>query len=254
MKYYKIIQNDSVIGVCSSDDFRIYQEKNGLLLFATEKKGQYIRLGNILFRDDWMSPINETANIDFEHVTILRISKNEYDILKQAEESGNEIVLEQLDEEQQDEVQTLTDPITEMTIEYVKTLKIKEMSAVCNHTITNGFDITLSDNHVHHFSLTTQDQLNFISLSSMIANGETQIPYHADGELCKFYSVSDMNKVIETATNFKTYHVTYFNALRNYIQSLETIEDVANIEYGVSIPEQYQSEVLISLIANAQNY
>ena len=252
MKYYKIIQNDSVIGVCSSDDFRIYQEKNGLLLFATENKGQYIRLGDILFRDDWMSPINNAANIDYELATISGISKDEYEILKQAEESGNEIVIEQFDEDQQDDAQ-INDPITEMTVEYVKTRKIKEMSAVCNHTIASGFDITLSDNQIHHFSLTTQDQLNFISLSTMIENGETDIPYHADGELCKFYSVEDMRNIIETATAFKTYHITYFNALRNYIQSLETIEDVANIEYGVSIPEQYQSEVLMSLIEKTQN-
>ena len=141
MKYYKIIQNDSVIGVCSSDDFRIYQEKNGLLLFATENKGQYIRLGDILFRDDWMSPINNAANIDYELATISGISKDEYEILKQVEESGNEIVIEQFDEDQQDDAQ-INDPITEMTVEYVKTRKIKEMSAVCNRTIANGFDIT----------------------------------------------------------------------------------------------------------------
>lgn len=205
-----------------------------------------------MYRDNWMQPITDNT-IAYEEISAYQIDKEEYLLLKDAEENGeaNTEITEYV--ENNDEPSVAKDPIDTATIEYAKELKISDMSRQCNRIITSGVDVELSDNKVYHFSLTTQDQLNFISLSSMIANGETQIPYHADGELCKFYSVSDISKVIEAATVFKTYHVTYFNALRNYIQSLETIEDVANIAYGVSIPEQYQSEVLISLIANQQN-
>ena len=44
------------------------------------------------------------------------------------------------------------------------------------------------------------------------------------------------------------YHTTYFNSLKHYIESLDTIDAVANIQYGVEIPETYQSDVLKYLL------
>lgn len=123
------------------------------------------------------------------------------------------------------------------------------MSATCNKIITNGFDAILSDGENHHFSLTIQDQLNLITLSSMVAAGETIIPYHADGELCKGYSVEDITTIINTATSFKTYHVTYFNSLKVYIDSMNDINEVNNVVYGIDIPEEYQSDVLKQLLS-----
>ena len=43
--------------------------------------------------------------------------------------------------------------ITDENIDAVKEAKIAEMSIVCNEIIVQGFDITLSDNQKHHFSL-----------------------------------------------------------------------------------------------------
>ena len=100
------------------------------------------------------------------------------------------------------------------------------MSLNCNKTITNGFDITLSDGNSYHFSLTTQDQLNLITLATMVESGETQIPYHADGEPCKFYSATDISAIIAKATEFKTYHISYYNSLKTYINSMETIDEI----------------------------
>lgn len=114
--------------------------------------------------------------------------------------------------------------------------------------ISAGFDIKLSDNEIHHFALTTQDQLNLITLSSLVASGETNIPYHADGELCKFYSPEDIMTITEGATNFKTYQVSYFNSLKAYIESMSDIESISAITYGVQIPDEYMSDVLKSLL------
>ncbi len=92
------------------------------------------------------------------------------------------------------------------------------------------------------------NQLNLITLSSLAASGQTEIPYHADGELCRYYSAQDINTILNTATAFKTYHVTYFNSLKAYVESLATIEEIAIIEYGCEIPEEYQSEILKELL------
>ena len=43
--------------------------------------------------------------------------------------------------------------ITDENIDAVKEAKIAEMSIVCNEIIVQGFDITLSDNQKHNFSL-----------------------------------------------------------------------------------------------------
>ena len=130
-----------------------------------------------------------------------------------------------------------------------KKLENKKMSGLCEKMITDGFDIKLSDNKSHHFSLSIQDQLNLLSTVKMIESGETFIPYHADGELCKAYSVEDMSNIITYTTEFKTFHTTYFNSLKAYINSLRSVNTVSTIEYGVEIPEKYQSDILKQLYA-----
>ncbi len=129
-------------------------------------------------------------------------------------------------------------------IEKIRADKISEMSRICNETIENGFDLQMTDGTTEHFSLTTQDQLNLTTLSAMIQSGLQTIPYHADGELCKFYSVEDMKKLIDYGTKFITYQTTYFNSLRNYINSLENADEIKAVEYKMEIPAEYQSDVL----------
>lgn len=131
-------------------------------------------------------------------------------------------------------------------LEYSRSVKIAEMSAICNNTITNGFDVTLNGG-VEHFSLTTQDQLNLITLINMVATGAETIPYHADGQLCKFYTATEISAIITAATNFKTYHISYYNSLKAYIDALTDTTVIAAITYGTAIPAEYQSGVLQSL-------
>ena len=126
------------------------------------------------------------------------------------------------------------------------------MSKACNQTIEKGVDVTLSDDQSHHFSLTTQDQLNLISLQTMIISGQTSIPYHADNEPCRFFSSDKLKIVLTVAMNYITYHESYFNSLKTYINSFEDIESISKIEYGIEIPEEYQTDVLRQLIASKE--
>ena len=138
-------------------------------------------------------------------------------------------------------------------IQKLRQSKVNEMSRSCFEVITNGIDVELSDGNIYHFSLTVEDQLNLITISSMISEGQNTLPYHADGEQCVFFSADDMLKIIETATNFKTYHTTYFNSLKTYILALETIDEIKSVYYGVDIPEEYQSPVWKEIGGNANN-
>lgn len=247
MKYYKLLNDGEFIGVGTSYDLRKFQLKHSILLTSDDESAQYIQIGDKLYRDDWFSP-TITELLDYTTVKIIVIEKDEYDTLFEAIETGKEIEITDEEPDIQEELPQI-DPDEEVTIEYVKAVKSAEMSATCNKIITNGFDAILSDGENHHFSLTIQDQLNLINLSSMVAAGETIIPYHADGELCKGYSVEDITTIINTATSFKTYHVTYFNSLKVYIDSMNDINEVNNVVYGIDIPEEYQSDVLKQLLS-----
>ena len=170
------------------------------------------------------------------------IEKQEYDAL-----------VEQLKPNNDAPEDIVPEPSEEERLQERKDKKINQMSRRCSEVITEGVDVELSDGNTYHFSLTVEDQLNLITISAMIAEGQTVLPYHADDEQCVFFSAEDMLKVIDTATNFKTYHTTYFNSLKTYILALETIEEVDSLYYGVDIPEEYQSPVWKEIGGNESN-
>lgn len=139
----------------------------------------------------------------------------------------------------------------EEPLDAIKARKAEEMSAACRQAIIAGFDVTLSDGKDHHFSLTVEDQLNLNALFGLLASGAEQVPYHADGETCMYFTAADMQVVVQEATAHKTYHESYFNSLKAYIASKRTAASVESIEYGTEIPAQYQSDVLKALLAEA---
>ena len=114
------------------------------------------------------------------------------------------------------------------------------MSNACRQNIEAGIDIEMYG-EIKHFSLTTQDQLNLMSLQTLAQTSDI-VPYHADGEDVIFYTPEEINDIIDSANALKIYHTTYYNALKNYINALNTIEEISAIEYGIEIPEQYQTE------------
>lgn len=130
-----------------------------------------------------------------------------------------------------------------------KTAKISEMSVACNDAIVSGVDVVLSDGNTHHFSLSIEDQLNLISLQGMVSSGAEAVPYHADGEECCYYSADDFTAIATAATEWKLYQESYFNSLRAYIQSMETMEELLAVEYGMKVPLEYQTDVLRQIMS-----
>lgn len=243
MRYYKLINNNEFVGIGTSLDMRRFQKKHGIFLVCDESEAQYMQCNGAIYRATWMLPVDSNAK-EFPVIQITEIPQEEYEALYNAIRSNKQIEIEQEEPEQD---ATNENDGTDITIDYVKEAKVKEMKTECNKMITNGFDVELSDNQSHHFSLTVQDQLNLITSSQMVADGAETIPYHADGELCKYYTSEDMEKIIAKANAFKTYHVACFNSLKTYIGSLRSMAKIAAITYGSSIPSKYQSEVYIAL-------
>ena len=240
MKYYKLLTALDFIGIASSSEFKRINPINGWLLTSDENQGQFISINNKLYRDFWMQPISDVS-LSYENVNVREITQEEYDTIRKAMQREEEIIIDDDDEEEEVIPVAPSAEELDLMLEYVRNAKIKEMSAACRAAIENGFDIVLSDGESHHFSLTTQDQLNLMALSNIT---DDVIPYHADGEFTQFFSAADIKAIIDGALKHKTYQTTYYNSLRNYINSLSTIEEISEITYGIAIPEEYKSDVL----------
>lgn len=238
MKYYKLVLDNTIIGAVTSNNFIRFSNVTKRFVRTDEKRGEYIEYNGVIYRSPWMRPIVRQS--DYIEVLALEITEEEYNIFMEAIKQ-NEIVYDNTQyEEGEDEPEN--DPVDQGSIDFIRQSKIAEMSHQCRKTIEAGIDVELRG-EMKHFSLDTQDQLNLMSLGVM-AQTQEMIPYHADGESCIFYTAEEISQIVSAATNHKVYHTTYYNALKNYINSLETIEEIAAIEYGTPIPEEYKTEVL----------
>lgn len=237
MKYYKLIDDNEVIGVISSNDFIRYSPIVDCFLRSTEENGEYINFENKLYRTTWMNPIKMMQ--PYSMISTSEITENEYDIYMEAYRTNQAIEEEEIDEEESEEIDESIEPDT---IEYIRASKLLEMSHACRTTIESGFDLDLRG-ETHHFSLTTQDQLNLMSLGTMV-DTQSLIPYHADGEECIFFTPEEIKEIIAAAASFKNYQLSYHNSLKTYINTLDTIEAIAAITYGTPIPDEYKSDVL----------
>lgn len=132
----------------------------------------------------------------------------------------------------------------EPTLEELKEQKISEVGSVCKETIYAGVDVELPTGSTEHFSLKEEDQINLFGKQAQITAGVTQLEYHQDGHPCRYYTVEEMTAIITAAMQFVSYHTTYCNSLYTWINSVTDKDDLQGITYGVSIPEEYQSEVL----------
>lgn len=214
---------EKAMGVLSSDQSKIYHT-NSMIEFPKDTQGKYLR--------------------DFINVEIQDIGRDEYNALYKAlyenDDNNNHIPIP--DESTEEEY------IQDNSIELIRLNKINEMSRECNKMIESGVTITLSDGVEHHFELTVEDQLNIITLKGMVDQGMTEIPYHATNEVCKFYSSEDIMLLMNASSEWKIYHVSYFNSLKNYINSITELKELLSVDYGMEIPEKYQSDVLKALI------
>ncbi|MEY8525015.1 acyl carrier protein [Lachnospiraceae bacterium 38-10] len=130
------------------------------------------------------------------------------------------------------------------TLEEIKAAKKWEVSMVCEQVIYAGINVVLSDGKSYHFSLTEKDQINLFGKQAQLASGAEQMEYHADGHPCQYYSVEDMQNIVESAMWHVSYHTTYCNALNMWIEGGQTAEEVQEIFYGSDVPDEYRSEVL----------
>lgn len=211
--------------------------RHNILISCTEQEAECIQIEDNYYHAGWMKAVRE--DIGAITADVIEIDKEEYDELYELIEHDEEI-------EPYPEPEPSPEPEPEpedITVAYAKKLKLKDMSNTCNNIIFAGIDVVLSDEGTHHFSLTEYDQLNLFKLETLARSGQEVLPYHEDGELCKFYPAADIITIANAATQYITYHTTYFNSLKAYINSLRSLNTISKVTYGMDIPEKYQSDV-----------
>lgn len=137
----------------------------------------------------------------------------------------------------------------EPTLAELQVSKKQEISEACERAIYSGISVTLLDGSTERFALTEHDQLNLFGKQVQLASGAVQLEYHSDGQPCRYYSAADMQTIITTAMTYVSYHTTYCNALNMWIAGVTDKNELNQIAYGVSVPEQYRSEVLKAYLA-----
>ena len=121
------------------------------------------------------------------------------------------------------------------TLDGAKQSKLREIATACQTTIYTGVDAQ-DTKGTEHFSLTSDDQANLSALAMAIGTGLASVPYHADGQLCREFTASEFTNVYTAAKNFVTYNTTLCNHLNVWIRRSETIEEVNNITYTSTLP------------------
>lgn len=127
-------------------------------------------------------------------------------------------------------------------IETIRNMKLKEISDACNHTIISGIDIEFNKEKVH-FNLSIEDQSNINNLFRVVELGGTEFPYQSDGGECRIYTAAEIAQIYIASQTLITTQTTYHNALKQYVQSLSSIEDIDAVTYGMELPEPYLTSV-----------
>lgn len=224
---YKIMSNNTVVDVVKNIHyFRILDSGHIAYTDQTSSEGFMGSDGITLYSFD-SGTLELHSNVKQGY--LVKIEESEYDSL-----------IERLKSDTQSKTQ---DKLTT-----AKETKIAEMSLRCNEAIVNGVAVVLQDGKEHHFRMTVEDQLNLLFADRAVTRGEAYIMYHETDSTCRLFSAEDMKHIIDTTNKHRQYHTTYFNLLKHCINTMNTVEEINKVVYGVDLQSVgLSSEVTVLL-------
>ena len=86
MSFYKIIQDSTIIGVCTDNDFRRWQSKHNIIIVSDRDKVEAVDYNGTLYHDSWMA---DSGHIPYETASVREITEEEYSILKAQLDDGD---------------------------------------------------------------------------------------------------------------------------------------------------------------------
>ena len=224
--FFKVIKGSKIIDVLESPYFLRFLP-SGHIAFTDRLSAQ-----GITSRDcSIVYSLQDEVTADFCTVSVEEISIEEFRRLKGLLNSCGSVSAD------------------EHLLAQAKDAKISSLSASCKEAITNGFTIKLS-NGKQHFRLTAEDQLNLTIIENQLAAGEIQFIYHATNQPCKLYSREDMVKIVRAFRKHVLYHTTYYNAVKQHVNSLLDVEKVNSFSYGTDISEMVKDPAIRQILKN----
>lgn len=165
------------------------------------------------------------------------------------------VTIEEIDYEEFERLQSLLDSKQEISanedvLEQARRDKIKRLSNQCKAAISAGFYIALADDTAYNFKLTPEDQLNLMSIEGQLNAGVETFVYHATNQPCRVFSRDEMIKVISAFRRHITYHTTYFNAAKQYINSLVDLEKINSFVYGTDVTAMVHNRAIKQILKN----
>jgi hypothetical protein len=222
---YKLIQNDQVIDVVKYPCFVSFLPSGHIAI--TDKTSAHGIVGS-----DNKTIYSFETQPNYPVVIIKEITHDELERLQGLLSSGQKPAVD------------------DAALAAARNATIKELSVICKYKITVGFSVVLSDNNVYGFRLTTEDQLNLMSIEGQLNAGVNTFVYHATNSPCQVFSREDMTKILNAFKRHILYHTTYFNVAKQYINSLLDIEVIKTFAYGTDISDTADDPIIKQILKN----
>lgn len=138
------------------------------------------------------------------------------------------------------------------TLEETKTAKKQEVYVAYNADVAAGVDVELSTG-TQHFPLQSEDREFLMGKQLELSGSDAKMVSYQDSDNhCMLLSRNDMQKIITEVLAFVNFKTTYRNNLCEWVNQCETKEEVEEIFYGTSIPEEHQNEVFRMYLAQQE--
>jgi hypothetical protein len=226
---YKVIHDDKIIDVVKHPKFIKFLASGHIAM--TDYSSAQGLVGSDNSTLYCFAPVNDR---NLTNVKIVKINEAELNRLSGLLSSGQVISAD------------------ESALVKAKREKLSSLSSSCKNKIVAGFTIELSDGE-QNFKLTTEDQLNLMQIENQLSSGESYFVYHATNQPCRIYTKEDMLKVISAFRRHVLYHTTYYNVVKQYINSLTDIEKVNMLSYGDDVSDMVDDAILKQILKNGGN-
>ena len=125
------------------------------------------------------------------------------------------------------------------TLEELRADKEAEISTACNEAIVAGLDIQLPGGTTEHFDYSERDQINIKEMFDAVLMGATMYPYQSEDGSCRTYTAEEIVNIYPTLAGNKTAQLTYYHQLKDYIDTLDTAEEIEAVTYGQPLTGEY---------------
>lgn len=133
----------------------------------------------------------------------------------------------------------------DITLDELKASKKREIKTKCKEVIENGFRSKVKDGiNEEHYSLRLEDQTNMTVLMSDIQLGIQSVPWHNSSQsICEMWDAATFASLYMESKIYILMQRFYSDGLEEMINRATTMEDLNDIYWGATLPEDIQSTI-----------